>query len=60
MEIQAIEKCINNGRREKVKKMGFFGDSGALGVEWMACWWQTHLQEEARVQTVSHALVREF
>ena len=35
MEIQAIEKCINNGRREKVKKMGFFGDSGALGVEWM-------------------------
>ena len=56
MKIQAIEKCINNGRREKVKKMGFFDDSGALGVEWMGLFASDALAGGgARTNSVSRA-----
>ena len=55
MEIQATEKSRNNGQREKGKKKGFSEDGGARGVDGWACRRQTHLLEEASVQTVSHA-----
>ena len=60
MEIQATEKRSNSGRREKVKKKGFSDEGGAHGVDGWACRRQTHLLEEARVKTVSHAPVHEF
>ena len=43
-----------------MKNKGFSGDVGARGVDGWACRQQTHLPEEARVQTVSHLLTREF
>ena len=43
-----------------MKKKGFSGDGGARGVDGWACWRQTHLLKEVCVQTVSHALAREF
>ena len=43
-----------------MKKKIFFGDDGVRGVDGWACRRQTHLLEEARVKTVSHALKREF
>ena len=43
-----------------MKKKGFFDDDEVRGVDGWACRRQTHLLEEARVKTVSHALKREF
>ena len=43
-----------------MKKKGFSSDVGTRGVDGWACRQQTHLLEEARVQTVSHPLTREF
>ena len=55
MEIQAIEKRSNSGRREKVKKKGFFSDGEACGVDGWACRRQMHLLEEVPVKTMSNA-----
>ena len=43
-----------------MKKKGFSSYSGARGVDGWACRRQTHLLEEARVKTVSHAPTYEF
>ena len=59
MEIQVTKKRKNSGRREKVKK-GFSSEGGARGVDGWVCQRQTHLLEEARVKTVSHAPACEF
>ena len=59
MEIQATGKRSNSGRREKLKKKGFFGDGGARGVDGWACRRQTRLLEEAHVKnSVTSAVMR--
>ena len=41
-------------------KKGFSGEGGARGVDGWVCQRQTHLLEEVRVKTVSHAPACEF
>ena len=43
-----------------MKKKGFSDEGGERGVDGWVCQRQTHMLEEARVQTVSHAPACEF